>query len=95
MATIEVTAFSLDDERFVLSPVAVKSLLEQLNTKDLDVIRNYWTADNQKIGKVIKGSAKIEGNNVICQVEVNDKETIRRIESVWSPSEANIITFTG
>jgi hypothetical protein len=95
MATIEVTAFSLDDDRFVLSPVAVKSLLEQLNTKNLNVIRNYWTDDKQIIGYVIKGSAKIEGNNVTCQVEVDDDHINRRIESIWSPSEANIITFTG
>jgi hypothetical protein len=65
----------------------IENILKQLNKESVDIYDSYFATDRKTIGKTIIGTAHIENNDVVCEVETE----VKNLEEIWTPANGGVI----
>jgi hypothetical protein len=77
----------LNTKAFETRKHIIENILKQLNKESVDIFDSYFATDRKIIGKTIIGTARIENNDVVCEVETE----VKNLEAVWTPANGGTI----
>jgi hypothetical protein len=69
----------------------LEQMCDQLNEKELPVFDSYFNKDRKQIGSTVVGSAKIDGNSLVCDVEISDD--VNEVTTVWRQDDGWLISL--
>jgi 5,10-methylene-tetrahydrofolate dehydrogenase/methenyl tetrahydrofolate cyclohydrolase len=65
----------------------INNILKQLNKEKVVIYDSYFANDRKIIGETIIGTARIENNEIVCDVETE----VPNLEIVWTPANGGVI----
>jgi hypothetical protein len=72
-------------------PGMLEQMREQLNKEEMPIYDSYFINNRKQIGKSVKGTAKVEGEKLVCEVEFF--EGLTEVTTIWRKEDGWIISL--